>query len=354
MIRSMNPANPCLRLACRHRLLMQSAVCAFLIFNACMSEAAHIVVRLKDMATVVSREVYLRDIALVTGDNEAEVTAANNLIIATIEEPATIVEPATESVEVTADFIRIRLVLRGFAYEDIEFKGSTAAGVKYVEPHQVSDMDVEQAAAEMLAVAMNVPVEDLQVSLAIPFMLQIPGNVREHDGLRVEVLRPSDVSPGQKNMTVRLWSNDDLVMARPARFNVLRRYRIAVTRVSLTRDQPIEDGQIQLENRFLDKEADEISPEVLQGRVARNNIAVGEIVKLANLSVPKSNVPETVVIKRRDSVPVIARIGGIEIRMRAAEALQEGRVGDFIQLKNIETQKTFSGRIHPLGYIEVR
>ena len=311
--------------------------------------ASVLVIQLPEEVTVNTQRVLLRDVAKISGSNAAEIAAAGNLEIINI-----IAEEST-AIEITAQKIRVRLVLNGFPNQQLQFRGSGQTILRYLKEVPITDLDVQQAALNVVAESMNVPAEEVRVTLLDAFMSTVPEAVRSEPGLRLEVLPPQDKSPGQKNMLVRLWRDSDVAFTRTARFMVHREYQVAITLVSLTRDQPIDDAFVSIEKQFLEKEADEVSAAVLRGRVVQKNIDAGSVLSLRDLNVPTTaKIADPIIVKRRDSVPVIARFGGIEIRMRAAEALQDGRDGDFIQLRNLETKKIFTGKVNILGHVEVQ
>jgi Chaperone for flagella basal body P-ring formation len=59
-----------------------------------------------------------------------------------------------------------------------------------------------------------------------------------------------------------------------------------------------------------------------------------------------------ILIKGHDLVRLVARIGDIRVMARA-EALQEGRAGEVIRVRNIDSDKIVSGRVAEAGVVEV-
>lgn len=60
----------------------------------------------------------------------------------------------------------------------------------------------------------------------------------------------------------------------------------------------------------------------------------------------------TVVIKQRDPVKIVAKIGSARIEA-GGEAMQEGRVGDLIRVKNLESNRIVFGRVDESGAVIV-
>ena len=78
----------------------------------------------------------------------------------------------------------------------------------------------------------------------------------------------------------------------------------------------------------------------------------------ALLPVRKNDVEEqtrpetTILIKRREQVKMTARIGALDVSA-TGEALQDGRMGDVIRIRNIESNANVQGRVTGLGEVEI-
>lgn len=62
---------------------------------------------------------------------------------------------------------------------------------------------------------------------------------------------------------------------------------------------------------------------------------------------------EPIVVRPRDSVRLIVRGTGLRVSIPAAEALQSGRVGDTIRVKNPRSGRVVAGRITSAGEVEI-
>ena len=65
-----------------------------------------------------------------------------------------------------------------------------------------------------------------------------------------------------------------------------------------------------------------------------------------------SHSQKSIVIKRAEPVRMVGRIGTLSVTA-VGEALQDGHVGDVIQLRNIESKATVQGRVTAAGEVEV-
>ena len=60
----------------------------------------------------------------------------------------------------------------------------------------------------------------------------------------------------------------------------------------------------------------------------------------------------SILIKRRDPVKLVGRLGAVSV-IATGEALQEGRLGDVIRLRNTDSNSTVQGRVSGKGEVEI-
>ena len=305
-----------------------------------------VTVRLKDGVTLPERSVRLGDIADVRSADARAAAAAEQLEIISIED-------VTGPLVVSRKYVRIRLVLDGWALEDIRIDGATECRILMRDPEVVTDAAIELSARSALEKSCGLQGDELTVRLASPVMSMLPERVRQTDGLLVEVLPPAKNPLGTVMLTARFWDDEKLVAGQVARFEVLRRFRVAVTEVSLRRNQVLDKSMFRLEQRYLPAEADELTSEMIVGRRLRGDLKVGSVLSLRDLEDDTTAAPQRL-IRKADRIPVVARGGTVRVSLQAAEALQDGREGDMIAVKNMESGRVFRGRVTANGGVEVR
>jgi flagellar basal body P-ring formation protein FlgA len=308
--------------------------------------AAQITVRLHREPVVSQREVRLDDIATITAASPRVMAAIGSVDVASIPLP----EVGTT---VSSSFIRIRLMLAGWQKSALVVEGPEAVLITYEKSHPVTDVDVERAARDAMLIMPGTDEDNLQVRLTDVFMATLSPQLRERGGLRVEVSSPVRAQLGQVSMRVRVWKGENVVAQRVARFRVMKRQRVAVTRVSLQRDSIIEEGDVQFENRFLSTVADEPKEADVYGYSVRSAIGSGKILSLRDLRKPVQRTRNGYAVKTRDSVRVTAVGNGLKIRLAKAEALESGRVGQTIRLRNSVSNKEIFGRVVEAGEVVI-
>ena len=152
---------------------------------------------------------------------------------------------------------------------------------------------------------------------------------------------------------MQLWKEDELLLTRPAVFDVRRRHRVAVARVSLSREVPLNESSVQFENRFMTTEVDELEPNQILGRSVRGTLASGSIVQMRDLQTA-SHSNADMLVKRGDAVVVTAVARRLRTSMRNVEALEDGRLGDRIRMKNRDSGKEIVGEVLGTGQAIVR
>lgn len=254
---------------------------------------------------------------------------------------------------ITRQSIKIRLVLSGIPMEDIQFYGAEKAVVAFAPVQFLTDKQIEDEAIQTLCKTMNVTPEDLRVVLQNGFVQALPESLREMDGVKITILPPAYKTLGQVMMTVQLRKNNEVLMTRSAVFDVRRRHRVAVAQVSLSRELPLNESNIQFENRFMPTEVDELQPSQVYGKSIRGSVVAGSIIQLRDLQL-SSRSDSDLLIRKGDTVQVIATARRLRTSIRNIEALENGRLGEQIRMRNRDSGKEIVGDVLGPGQAIVR
>ncbi len=87
------------------------------------------------------------------------------------------------------------------------------------------------------------------------------------------------------------------------------------------------------------------TPEAAVGQVARRSLAAGSLLSANDLVAPR-------VVRRGDSVALVARRGGVEVRM-AGRALGEAGQGERVSVENLSSRRVMQGVALPGGDVLV-
>jgi hypothetical protein len=195
----------------------------------------------------------------------------------------------------------------------------------------LTDTVIEDAAKEVAFALMGIDKEDISVELQNVFVQSLPPKTLDIDGLLVRVIPPATLGPGRCVMLVQIWNGDRMIINRSAAFDIRRRQTVAVAKVALTRDKPIDERSVQFERRFVSATLEELDGSHVFGQRVRSNV-----------------VPGTILQSR-----AYARAGRLETRLRNVEAMQDAGIGDTIKLMNRDSDNLLSGTVVGPGSVRV-
>lgn len=308
--------------------------------------AEEIRIHINAQAVVSDTTVLLGAIATVTCSDPLRAKAVETVDVKLLD----ITQP---SETISQRLVQIRLILAGYKMEDLRMTGADRTVVVFQPPQKLTDAQVEQQASEVLSQAFNVAPEDLRVSLQSGFVQSLSAEIRDQEALELKILPPARRSLGPVTLSLQLWKDNGLLLTRSAVFDVRRRHRVAVARVSLSREVPINETNVQFENRFLSTEVDELEPNQVVGRNVRGILVPGSIVQMRDLQTTvRSN--SDMLVRKGDAIQVIAVARQLRTSIRNIEALEDGRMGDRIRMKNRDSGKEIVGEVLGPGQAIVR
>ena len=120
---------------------------------------------------------------------------------------------------------------------------------------------------------------------------------------------------------------------------------------AIPREQPIQTADLRMERRPLTNLDDRTASEELIGKSTRQAIASGQVIKAQFLSAEPTG--GTRVVEPRAVVRIAARKGSLTVVVSGGEALQGGRMGDWIRVRNPQSGKVISGKITGPDEVEV-
>lgn len=215
----------------------------------------------------------------------------------------------------------------------------------------LSDEAVETAILDALTRRFVLHPEDISAELLKPFVTERMQALVPQD-VRIEVLTPTSFPYGRAGMMIRLWKGRSLVSSALASVRIQRRRSFLVARRYIPATAPITRDLVQMETGLVDREYDEISVADIQGLKTRRAIRAGEPLSFRDVAGSAHQRAETVV-RARDSVRVIGFRNGLRFVIPAAQALQSGRVGEVIRVRNLQSNRVISAKVTGPGEVEV-
>ena len=317
--------------------------CCLLVIDVSIVFAGHVRIHLKPEAVVHSSEVRLQDVATLMGDD------ADTAKLGAIE--VHLISPESSGDSFDAHKVNIRLILSGLSYDDFTLTGATDCTVTIRPPDRLTDTDVESQALLTIARMMGVDEKDVTVRLQNTFIQSLPPEVRDKDGLKLVVVPPRK-GLGIVQVQIQIWDEDKMLSTRTATLDIRRRHRVAVAKVSLTRDMPLDEYTVQFENRYLPMETDELDVTQVIGQQVRSTVSAGSVIQMRDIQAARKSA--RTLVARGELVRVHAVAGRLETVFRNAEAMQNGNLGDFIKLKNRDSGQEIVGQVVSPGTVRIR
>jgi flagella basal body P-ring formation protein FlgA len=303
--------------------------------------ADRVLIRLRESAAVSATAVRLGDVATLEGGPDELRRRLAGLDL-------TDIAAGTKDLKVTRAQVDYRLRLADLDPRLYELDGPAAVTVSY------SFVDVE--AEEVVAAARQAVVERLnrtaQDVATYPWQqvrgpFRVPGT-RDSlklqgeprcQGLPVGKVRVdvAIVSAGERRQTVSVYL--DVKVWQP----------VPVTARTVEKGELLDDANVRFERRAVEYGPDlALTREVVLGQRARRSFAAGLVLTSSQLE----SADGAALVRQRDTVRLVARVGPLRVTA-VGEALQDGRLGQRIRVRNIDSKATVQGRVVDRGLVEV-
>lgn len=314
-------------------------------------DAPPVIVRLRAEAEPTGATIRLGDVADVSAGTRGLEQRLREVDLVNVEDPAGVERLGKR-------FIDLRLQLAGFSAGEYELVGPPEVLLKAPAPPLLTsvprptDAALEEIARSVLSRLLNVQESELRVALSAPVMDALIGSSPPADDLRIDLVPRGQPGLGQQVALVRLFSQERLLASRTAQFDVAQRIPVLVTTATLPRGEVLTADMVREERRFLSQPTDSLLPEHVVGQRLAVTLPAGEVVQSRHLT-RNQLATDPPVIQPRDAVRVTARKSGLLVVLRNAEALQAGRPGQLIRVRNPETNQVVIGRVIAAGEVEV-
>src|SRR5690606_36135569 len=113
-------------------------------------------------------------------------------------------------------------------------------------------------------------------------------------------------------------------------------------------------SNVKYEDHWVTRRQNLLQPQSLAKWRVRRPIQAGETITLSDLTPITEDEEEPLVIQSRDVVQLVARGKGIRATVPAAEALDSGRVGDTIRVRNIHSGRIVVGEVISAEEVQVK
>ena len=126
-----------------------------------------------------------------------------------------------------------------------------------------------------------------------------------------------------------------------------REVAVVVASRNLRRGEILSEADVRIDKRRLDSLHGPYieEPEIAVGLELKRHVSTGDLIT-------KSQVAQPMLIKRGQQVTINARFGQISVST-PGEALSNGRLGEYIRVKNLKSKRIVQGVVNSAGHIDV-
>lgn len=302
-----------------------------------------VLVVLSATSTVANPRILIRDVATMEGGTPELRQQIANLDLADFPSDS-------RTLRLTRDQLFYRIRVSNIDPRLYRVEGAAATEVS-ISSYLVPEEDLVAAAKQCVLQRLPGKPEDIAIQLVQPIR-----GVHAVDGKKDEVrLEPelhSAVAPlGKVHVEVAICVRDERRALVPVYLDVKLYQTLAVCSRRIERGEGLTANNIYWDRRALDSLNSYATPEDVQaGRRAKHLLAAGQVVVTADLEVSDKENP--VLVKQRELVRLVARLGPLQV-VALGEALQDGRVGQSISVRNVDSKKVVLGRVVDRSIVEV-
>lgn len=224
-----------------------------------------------------------------------------------------------------------------------------------VQTSEVTDLSIERAIRDELAAQFSIDKNRLQVTLLRSVVGLRNSKLKDLINPIVEVTAPVKMPYGRHNLPVRILDGSRMAMSQQVSVNVGVRQSLLMARRPISAGTLIEASMLTEDVRMTDRHYDELLLDDVVGMMAIRPLQSQDIIAWNNLRDPSSiPVAQTKpIINVRDAVKVVASHKALRIAVSAAEAMESGRKGQLIRVRNIQSRKVFSARVVRAGEVQL-
>lgn len=307
------------------------------------ADSSTVVVTVRSRGAVAEARVTVGDVAAVEGGAPAlrQRIALLDLADLTPDNPSTVV---------SREQVAFRIRLAGIDTNLFRMEGAAQAEVA-LERCQVTGQEIEAAVRQ--AVQRRLPWKPEDVDLVfvkpLPKVLTLAGN---RSDVRLEAeLRPGPLPLGRVHLDLALYARSERRQAVPVVLDVKAYQRVAVCTRRVERGGTLSDANVLFDRRAVQGLSSYVTPgESLLGKRARHVLQPGQVLTAHDVESAAQESP--VLIKQRELVKLVAKLGPLQVTTMA-EALQEGRDGQWIRVRNVDSKKVVVGRVVARAIVEV-
>lgn len=302
-----------------------------------------VVVSVRGEALASDARVSVGDVAAVEGGPAALRERITRLDLVEIAEGRT-------AATVSREQIAYRIRLAGIDPAQFRVQGAMQSRVT-LQRHAVSAEEIEAAARRAVLRRLPWSPEDVTFRLVKPVQgpVLVSGTAAD---VRVEAEpRAGTLALGVVHLDVAVSVRGERRQTVPVCLEVKAYQKAAVCTRRVERGETLGETNVHFDRRPVQGLHSYVPPgEGLLGKRAKHTLQPGHVVSLQDLEAAGPEGP--VLVKQREQVKLIARLGALQVTA-VGEALQDGRDGQWVRVRNVDSKKVVLGRVVGRSMVEV-
>jgi len=244
--------------------------------------------------------------------------------------------------EVSRSRLQIRLALADIRADAFSLTGSEQVLI-VPDRVQIDEAEIVTAIKTKLAEHFVVDEQDVDVRL-----LQATGKIAlagaRREEVRLAAVFPLNASLGTIRTKVLVYVRDQVRESVEVRVDAAVYLDVARARAGIARGEAFTQANVVSERYPVRSPRGVVTTADVIGRVAKRPVHTGAVICEYDLD-DKGPVTSPVLIKVRDPVHLVAKKGCLTVVLHAAEALDQGRKGDVIRVRNLKSKKIITGQV---------
>ncbi|MEO1615040.1 MAG: flagellar basal body P-ring formation chaperone FlgA [Planctomycetota bacterium] len=305
-----------------------------LLMMTCEFTQAQVVIQLRSSATVSTSAVRIEDVAELSGGDARVRGVMARLDLESFDR--------NDQCIVTSNQLATRLLLAGFKRSEFQTLGARQSQVTRTSPLRIRERLTEKI-SETLAAQFAVPAK--QVLVTIESENQWLGMQTLFSDKQYEIRLPpmTELPTGRKRLSVRLERSGRAPITVPLDVTIRYVTRVAVATTPIPRGATVDASMIRILDRALDGRTEYANPDAIIGRVVSRTVPANSVL-LAN-QLKTITAQSQIAVRRNDLIDVVMKIGGGEIRLKNAKAMESGAIGDTIEVLNPNSNRRINASV---------
>lgn len=248
--------------------------------------------------------------------------------------------------EITRRLIRFRAMMAGIPESDWSITGPDSSNIRFSNPVNATKL-FEKSFSEKLSEQFQIPVDSLDLQFLTPIEPMVQRLGLDPHSMIVSPQFPPELPLGTRSIEFFLTDHRQRTYSETVSVKIAVYRELVMAKENISRGEVIEESKLEVVRRPVDsRQVRFASFEQTVGKRATNDIQQFSLVKSQFVRESNSGSSrQQFDVKRSQSLSVIIRRGSLVITLQDARALENGKIGDYIDLLNPKSKERIRAKI---------